>query len=117
MVVEQARGLFDVQEIDQSATQIEDDISLLWLIHPSGLSEETLYGIDQYLLAGGKALIFVDPLAEVAPGEPMAQGMPPQPGASTLDKMFNAWGLEFLIDQVVLDPIYALSVSGPGGTA
>ena len=115
MVVEQARGLFDVQEIDQSATQIEDDISFLWLIHPSGLSEETLYGIDQYLLAGGKALIFVDPLAEVAPGEPMAQGMPPQPGASTLDKMFNAWGLEFLIDQVVLDPIYALSVSGPGG--
>jgi ABC-type uncharacterized transport system involved in gliding motility auxiliary subunit len=115
MVVEQARGLFDVQEIDQTAVQIDQDISLLWLIHPAGLSEDTLYAIDQYLLAGGKALIFVDPLAEAAPGEPMAQGMPPQPGTSTLGKIFEAWGLEFLIDQVVLDPIYALSVSGADG--
>ena len=115
MVVEQARGLFDVQEIGQSVTEIDEDISLLWLIHPTGFSDETLYSIDQYLLAGGKALIFVDPLAEAAPGEPMGQGMPPQPGASTLGKIFEAWGLEFLIDQVVLDPVYALAVSGPGG--
>ena len=116
MVVEQAQSLFDVQILDQNAASFDADMSLLWIIHPAELSEATLYNIDQYLLAGGKALIFVDPLAEVAPGPPMGQGMPPQPGSSTLGRLFETWGVEFATDQVMLDPLFALPVSGgPNG--
>ncbi|MBT5031695.1 MAG: hypothetical protein HOM55_05295 [Proteobacteria bacterium] len=116
MVVEQAQSLFNVEVVDQNAGSFDADMSLLWIIHPAELSEATLYNIDQYLLAGGKALIFVDPLAEAAPGPPMGQGMPPQPGSSTLGSLFETWGVEFATDQVMLDPLFALPVSsGPNG--
>ena len=34
------------------------------LVHPQGLREKTLYAIDQFVLRGGKALVFVDPHSE-----------------------------------------------------
>ena len=34
------------------------------LVHPQALSEKTLYAIDQFVLRGGKALVFVDPHSE-----------------------------------------------------
>ena len=42
------------------------------LVHPKKLNTETLYAIDQYLLKGGKAIIFLDPLAEQDKTQPDA---------------------------------------------
>src|SRR3546814_10278748 len=68
---------------------------------PKNLSPRTLFAIDQYLLGGGKAAIFVDPLAESEAGA----GGGPMGGASssTLQPIFDAWGLEMPTDKVVAD--------------
>src|SRR3546814_16935551 len=76
--------------------------------HPKNLSPRTLFAIDQYLLGGGKAAIFVDPLAESEAGA----GGGPMGGASssTLQPIFDAWGLEMPTDKVVADSFAARRV-------
>ena len=58
------RQLYSVSRLDIGSTAIEEDIDILMIIHPEGLSEQTLYAIDQFVLKGGKALIFLDPNAD-----------------------------------------------------
>jgi ABC-type uncharacterized transport system involved in gliding motility auxiliary subunit len=106
------RQLFEVRSLSTSMDAIDDDINLLWIVHPVGLPESTLYAIDQFVLNGGRALIFVDPLAEVA-----AAADPTSGGAatsSTLEPLFSAWGLSFDPSRVVVDNQYALSVVSGG---
>ena len=82
------------------------------------MSNDTLYAIDQFVLRGGKALIFVDPLADVDPAQAqgMPQGMPPLGQGSDLPLLFEAWGIDFSSDQVVADAQLALPIS-VGGSA
>lgn len=118
VVYEQARQLFDVRDLGTSFADIDEDVSLLWIVQPKSLSNETLYAIDQFVMRGGKALIFVDPLADVDPAqaEGMPQGMPPLGQGSDLPLLFEAWGIEFPSDQVVADAQLALPIS-VGGAA
>ncbi len=118
VVYEQATQLFDVRDLGSSVGEIADDISLLWIVQPKSLSNDTLYAIDQFVLGGGKALIFVDPLADVDPAQAqgMPQGMPPLGQGSDLPLLFEAWGIDFSSDQVVADAQLALPIS-VGGSA
>lgn len=110
-IYQQARQLFDVRSLPSSFSDVDDDIGVLWIVHPQNLDDQTLYAIDQFVLRGGRALIFVDPYAEIAsaPGGPGGLG---NISSSTLEPLFSAWGLEFTADQVVTDNVYALSVTG-----
>jgi ABC-type uncharacterized transport system involved in gliding motility auxiliary subunit len=111
VVVEQARKLFDVRTLPPNVLKIDDDVSVLWIVHPSMLDDTTLYAIDQFVMRGGRALIFVDPHAEI-----LAGGGQEGPGAaqatSSLDKLFAAWGVKFDPRSVVADNRYALSIGG-----
>ena len=116
VIYQQAQQLFDLRNLGPDAAEIDDDIGLLWIVQPKDLSDDTLYAIDQYLLRGGKALIFVDPLAEAdaMAMQGMPQGMPPQGQGSDLPKLFSAWGIEFTSTEVVGDAGLALQVAaGP----
>jgi len=117
VINQQARQLFEIRNLSASVKTIDADISLLWIVHPTDLDEQTLYAIDQFILGGGRALVFVDPQAEVAASSPMPgmPGMPPGGAtSSTLEPLFSAWGLEFTPQQVVVDNINALSVASGG---
>jgi ABC-type uncharacterized transport system involved in gliding motility auxiliary subunit len=113
-ITTQAQQLFEVRELAQDVTEIDDDIGVLWIVHPRALSEQTLYAIDQFVLGGGRALIFVDPFAEIemSTSDPatMAAGSP-----SSLVPLFEAWGIEFGLDNVVADDRYALQIGGGFG--
>lgn len=113
VIHQQAQQLFEVRDLGADADEIADEIGLLWIVQPKGLSDATLYAIDQYLLDGGKALIFVDPLAEVDASSPQGipPGMPPQGQGSNLPKLFEAWGIEFTASQVVADAELALQIA------
>jgi ABC-type uncharacterized transport system involved in gliding motility auxiliary subunit len=114
-VVQQARQLFDVRTLPANLLKIDDDVNVLWIVHPTMLDDTTLYAIDQFIMRGGHALIFVDPLAEI-----LANGGPPDPASgfggsqatSTLDKLFTAWGVKFDTANVVTDNKYALTIGG-----
>ena len=64
-------------------------------------------------MRGGKALIFVDPVADIDPMpqvEGMPAGMPPMGQGSDLPALFEAWGLQFSSDEVVADAQLALQI-------
>jgi len=60
-VLGEIKGAFDVRNLGDAAV-VPDDVSVLMVVHPKGLSEQTLFAIDQYVLRGGAAMIFVDPM-------------------------------------------------------
>jgi ABC-type uncharacterized transport system involved in gliding motility auxiliary subunit len=111
VITNQARQVFDIRELTPGLTDIDEDIGVLWVVHPKTLSQATLYAIDQFVLRGGRALIFVDPFAEVdmSTTDPatMAAG-----SSSSLGPLLPAWGIEFATENVVADDRYALSVGG-----
>ena len=109
VISQQARQLFEVRTLAPSFSTIDPDIDMLWIVHPPALDEQTLYALDQYLLGGGRALIFVDPLAEIASAisDPTGLG---GTSSSNLETLFGAWGLEYDPARVVMDARYALSV-------
>ena len=41
-----------------------ENIDLLIVYHPSDISKETEYGIEQFILNGGETVIFIDPFFE-----------------------------------------------------
>jgi ABC-type uncharacterized transport system involved in gliding motility auxiliary subunit len=114
VIGQQLRQLFEIRNLTPDLATIDSDVKLLWIVHPVDLSENTLYAIDQFLLKGGRALIFVDPLAEIATIAPDPTGLGAGT-ASNLERLFDAWGLEFDPSQVVGDDRYALSVSSSSG--
>ena len=109
---------FEVENLDQDLTVIPEEIETLMLVHPTGLSSQTLYAIDQFVLRGGHALIFVDPLSEMVQA-PSPMGMPTPsgpPNFSSLDPLFDSWGVTYSSQDIVADLDRALRVqSGAGG--
>ena len=68
VVVEQAKQVLEVRTLPASVFSIEPDVDVLWIVHPQMLDDSTLYAIDQFIMRGGRALVFVDPNAEISPG-------------------------------------------------
>ncbi|MDG9929449.1 MULTISPECIES: Gldg family protein [unclassified Pseudomonas] len=110
MVMEEVRQLFRIDSLKAGIDKIPDEVSVLLLVHPKHLPEPTLYAVDQFVLRGGKLLVFVDPLAEADNAQPMMPG-DEQDKASDLEPLFKAWGLRMVPGKVLGDGSYAISVS------
>jgi ABC-type uncharacterized transport system involved in gliding motility auxiliary subunit len=114
VIFQQAEQLFEIEDLGSDVEEIAADIGVLWIVQPKNLPDSTLYAIDRFIVLGGKALIFVDPLAEADPSaspQGMPAGMPPQGQGSNLPALFDAWGLQFTTGDVVADAGLALQVS------
>ena len=94
-VVEQLRQTADVKDLPLDLGAIPAETDVLLIVHPQNLPAPALFAIDQYVLRGGKALVFVDPYSETqaalagaaAPGAALA---------SDLEPLFKAWGLRLM---------------------
>ena len=111
IVYSQAGQLFEMRSLPPGFTEIEDDVDVLWLVHPRSLEDETLYAIDQFVMGGGRALIFVDPFAEVDMAAAMDPAAMAAGSASDLEPLLSGWGVGFSAGEVVADNQYALSVT------
>ncbi len=100
-IVERIKQFFEVESLGLDPKSI-DDVDVLMVVHPFGLGDETLYAIDQYVMAGGKIMVFVDPFAEAGTQSNAAMRLPPDQG-SDLDKLFEAWGIAYSRDKVLGD--------------
>ena len=105
------RQLFEIRNLTPGQEPIDPAVDLLWIVQPSDLDEAALYAIDQFILGGGRALIFVDPLAEISAANPATGGAAT---SSTLEPLFSTWGIEFDPTRVVADNRYGLSVASGG---
>ena len=112
MILNQIRDFYEVKTLDSSLKTIPEDIDVLMLVQPTGLTDEALYAIDQYAVKGGQILAFVDPVAESSKlGQP---GMAPPTGEPSLDKLFKSWGVKFDADKVAGDVAHARRVQFGG---
>jgi ABC-type uncharacterized transport system involved in gliding motility auxiliary subunit len=102
---------FEVKEVPMAAKEIAADIKTLLLIHPRDIQPQAEYALDQFVLRGGKLIVFVDPYMYFDQG-PTMPGMPPQPSSSTLPTLFKAWGVTMSPDKVISDVVF-----GSGGGA
>ena len=101
---------YATQMLDPSLSRIPANVAVLLVVHPASLSAAQLYAIDQFVLGGGRALIFVDPNSELAQAgggmDPRAGGVP----MSDLPKLFQAWGVGYNPGKVVADKALAQRV-------
>ncbi|EDN68808.1 conserved hypothetical protein, secreted [Beggiatoa sp. PS] len=104
MVVEQLSQSFKVQTVDTDVDKIADDIDVLMIVYPKDLTDKTFYAIDQFVLKGGRVIVFADPYSEVYqppqnPQNPLAALQAPR--NSEMSKLFDAWGFEIANNKVV----------------
>ncbi|MCY1491443.1 gliding-associated putative ABC transporter substrate-binding component GldG [compost metagenome] len=110
MLLEEVRQQFDLRSLKTDIDQIPDDVGVLMLVHPKNLPQQTLYAIDQFVLRGGKLLVFVDPFSEADHSTPLPGDMGAE-NASDLEPLFKAWGLRLVPGKVLGDGSYAMAVS------
>jgi ABC-type uncharacterized transport system involved in gliding motility auxiliary subunit len=108
--VSELRRDFDVKRVSMDVDRIDDEIKTLVVIHPRGISEQAQFALDQFVLRGGKLIVFLDPYAyfDQMPGMMGGQGG----SSSNLDRLVKAWGYEFDPGKIVLDLKY-MAGSGP----
>ena len=106
---------YKVRRINTPVEEIDKDINLLLVIHPTNLNDETLFALDQFVLRGGKLIVFMDPLSLVqARSAPNFTSSLQQQTSSTLGKLLDAWGLKFDTTKVVADPTYRTRINRGG---
>jgi ABC-type uncharacterized transport system involved in gliding motility auxiliary subunit len=93
-IVQQLKEKYEVSAVSTDVNEISD-IDMLLVIHPKNLSEKTQFAVDQYVLRGGRAILFVDPhsIADRPDERQMQMGQMPET-ASGLPNLLKAWGLE-----------------------
>lgn len=110
-IVNQLRQQYNVTKIEQDIDEIKD-IDILLVIHPKDFSEKTLFAIDQFVLKGGRTIVFVDPHCISDTQNPMAmqQGQI-RSQASDLNILMKNWGLQMQANTFAGDRTLAVEVS------
>jgi ABC-type uncharacterized transport system involved in gliding motility auxiliary subunit len=113
-VLRQLGQLFEVKTLDAAhLDRVGDDIQVLLLVHPKRLSDQALYAIDQYVLRGGHLVVFVDPDSELDTTPFVDSSGVMDDHNSDLHRLFQAWGVEYDPQKVVLDRSRALRIELP----
>ena len=106
---------FEVKTVPMEAEKIDDDIKVLLVVHPKEIKDAAQYAIDQFVMRGGKLIACLDPMSLADQQKPQSPMMPAMPGgASNLDKLLKAWGLNFETTKVVADMNYARKLQTRG---
>ena len=115
VVYTQMEQFFKVQTLFDDSTEIHpNEIDILMLAQIDKVKPETLYAIDQYMLKGGKALMFADPNLETPTGKrPIMPGMP-APTNHGFGRFFETWGVN-LSKGIVGDAGTAQRINFPSG--
>ncbi|MBX3734476.1 MAG: Gldg family protein [Verrucomicrobiae bacterium] len=113
--VSELRRDFDVRSVPMDGTPVDSDIRVLMVIHPRDISDAAQFALDQFVLRGGKLMVFVDPLciSDVQRQQPNPMGLN-FGTSSSLPKLFQAWGFDFPA-QVVADTQFMRELGGRDG--
>jgi ABC-type uncharacterized transport system involved in gliding motility auxiliary subunit len=118
-IYDQLEQFFTIQVIAATAEELPRDLDLLLLVHPKQINEAMRYQLDQFVLRGGRLVVFMDPYAESDlgdnPADPMARFN--AGSSSTLDGLLQAWGVRFDPARMVGDLAFSMQVGMGNGTA
>ena len=113
-VLNQLRQDYEVRDLSLAVDKIPDDIAVLMVVQPEKLAPKTEYAIDQFVLGGGHALVFVDPDSEFQATHPSMMAPPGGSHAAEFDTLLKAWGVELIKGKVVGDRANARRVNAGG---
>jgi len=112
-IIDELETGFQVEMVEETATELPDDTDMVAIIHPQNISEALLYSIDQHALSGKPLFVAVDPSSRTNKNQSQQMGgmmgRPNPNESSTLDTFFSAWGIEYDATQAVADPQIALT--------
>jgi len=105
-ILTQLQDLFTMRTLTADVDHIDKDVDVLMLVHPKRLPAKTLYAIDQFVMRGGRVLLFVDPNAGgdtsgQDPSNPLAGAMADH--SSNLVPLLAAWGVDYDPTKVIGD--------------
>ena len=118
VIYQQLKQSFDVTDVSMTATTIDPkEIKVLLMLHPAGITPETEFAVDQYVLNGGTVVACLDAFSVAAqmttpPSNPMMGQQPPSPTTSTLPTLLSTWGVTFESGMVLADPTLATKLGG-----
>ena len=115
LMIDHIKEFFEVKSIAKDAKEIPSDIGVLIVVQPEGLSADLAYAIDQFALAGGKVLAFVDPVPEMQRQGQMMFMMAGPPDLAEFGKLLKTWGVAFDTGKVAADKSRARRVQFGGG--
>ena len=101
-------------KVDATDESIDEQIDFLMVIHPKRLSERTLFAIDQFVMKGGKLLVFADPHCFVDQPKQMPGSYMPPPdhkSSSDLNALLAGWGVEMTPELFAADRKLAIKTS------
>jgi ABC-type uncharacterized transport system involved in gliding motility auxiliary subunit len=105
-IVSQLQELFTLRSLAADVDHIDKDVDVLMLVHPKQLPPKTLYAIDQFVMRGGRVLLFVDPNSGADtsgqdPQNPLAGAMANH--SSDLAPLLASWGVTYDATKVIGD--------------
>src|SRR6202453_547603 len=112
-VLSELEQLFTIRSVAPNIDQVDKDVDVLMLVHPKNLAPKTLYAIDQFVMRGGRVLLFVDPasgadMSGQDPSNPFASAMANH--SSNLTPLLAAWGVDYDPTKVIGDLQLGLEV-------
>ncbi|MEQ9145992.1 MAG: Gldg family protein [Parvibaculaceae bacterium] len=104
LIYDELLDRFTLEFLEQDFDRVPDVVDVLMIAHPKPLNDKTLYAIDQFMLKGGRALVFLDPHSEVSlTAGPNGKPVQGYTEASSLDRLMTSWGVELDPTRVVGD--------------
>ncbi len=110
-VMDVIRQLYEVRRISEFEESIDEDIDIVMLVHPTELSAQLTYALDQHIMRGGQAIVFLDPNADTLVTRSPGGVLVPAGMSSDLPELLAAWGVDYDSGKVLADSDLALRVS------
>ncbi len=107
-VMTQIGEVYEVRQLQPNLDVIPEDVNLLMLVQPVGLTDNALFAIDQFALRGGKVLAFVDPVSDALTRQ--VPGITGGQKDTGIERLLTAWGLELAEGKVAGDIDHARRV-------
>ena len=102
------RDSFDIVNLPETIEELPQDLDVLIVIHPKQVSEQLIYGVEQFLFHGGRAIFFIDPKAE---SDTYLKTNEAISSSNSFNRLFNNWGIGLSTEQLVADRSLALKIN------
>ncbi|MEQ9519193.1 MAG: Gldg family protein [Parvibaculum sp.] len=104
LIYDELLNRFQLEFLEQDFDRVPNVVDVLMLAHPKPLNDKTLYAIDQFMMRGGRALVFLDPHSEVSlTAGPEGKPVQGYTESSSLDRLMASWGVELDPTKVIGD--------------
>ena len=106
VIHQQLQQMYDLKDLTMTPTAEDlDGLAAVLLVHPAGITPETEYVLDQYLLKGGTIVAALDAFSvaaqQLGAANPVS-GQPAIPTTSTFSKeLLDSWGVTYKHEELI----------------